>query len=685
VTGSGPEDEQLGGTLSCTDVEGSPLTYALAGAASHGTAAVGANGTWTYDPAPDFNGADAFTYTAYAGTDSSNAGTVDLTITAVNDAPVAGDDTITVAEDAATDVTAMILANDTDVDSGDTLSVTGTSGASGGTAVLDGGTVTFTPDADACGTGEGGFSYSISDGHGGTASADVTVNVTCVNDAPVATDDTITITEDTPTDVTDDILANDTDVDGDLLFVAGPTDASGGTLAYSTGTHHVTFTPSADLCGSGVAGFDYLAADGTLTDAAHVTIDATCVNDNPVAASHTATGTEDTDVVVSGATLLDGATDVDGGDVLSVTGTSDPADGAVAWDGSVATFTPAANACGTDAGGFDYVISDGHGGTATGHVSVDLTCVEDPPVAVDDTGTAAEGSGPALYDVLANDTDPDPGASLTIDSVDVDGAPGTASIVDGRIQFTPAAGFTGDATIRYVVSDGTLTDDGTLTVSVIVDATPPVVTAPTVAFGTGRVRSSAPLRITWTASDAGSGIATIEVQVSVGGGAWTSVYTGTATTVTRGYPFGKSLVWRVRATDRASNTSAWATSATRSLIAYQAPGSSSIAYSGRWVTTSSASASGGAYRYVTTRFSTAALTFVGRSVLYVAPKTASSGYVKVYVDGHLVGRYSERRATSLVGQIIASKSWTSSGRHSIKIVNDSSGRRANLDAFIVLK
>ena len=685
ATTSGAEDSRQSDTVTCTDIDGPALRYALVGAAGHGIAAVAQDGAWVYDPAPDYNGTDTFTLRASDGTRDSNLTTVHVTVTAVNDNPVAAADTVTVVEDTPTDVTSDILTNDTDVDGTDTLTVTGVSDATGGTADLLAGAVTFSPKADACGTGEGGFDYTISDGHGGVATAHATVGVTCVNDAPVAGADTVAVTEDTATDLTTDILANDTDVDGDTLFVAGASGATGGELGYSAITHHVTFTPDANLCGLGAGGFDYLVSDGALTDPAHVTIDVTCENDNPVAAAHLAAGTEDTDLVVSGATLLGNATDVDAGDVLGVTGVSGSTGGLAAWDGSDATFVPTPNLCGNGAGGFDYAISDGNHGTATAHVTVDLACTEDAPVAVNDSGTAGQGSGAALYDVLANDTDPDAGAALTLQSVLVDPAQGTASIVAGKVQFTPAAAFAGDAVITYVVSDGTLTDGGTLTVTVIVDRTAPVETVPTVAFGNGRVDETAPLVISWSATDLGVGVARYEVQVNVAGAGWRALYTGGRTSITRSYAFNKTLAWRVRATDKASNTSGWVTSATRRLMAYQAPGSSTIKYTGTWNSVAQRASSGTGYRYVTTRYSGATLRFTGSAVLFVAPKTSRSGYVKVYVDGHLVGRYSEYRAASLVGQIVARASWRTSGNHSIRIANDQPGRRANLDAFIVLR
>jgi len=103
-SGSTNEDTALNASVVCTDVDSGSLTYSKVGGPSHGTATVNANGTFTYTPALNYNGADSFTFKANDGTANSNTATVTLTIDPVNDAPVAADGSATTNEDTATTI-----------------------------------------------------------------------------------------------------------------------------------------------------------------------------------------------------------------------------------------------------------------------------------------------------------------------------------------------------------------------------------------------------------------------------------------------------------------------------------------------------------------------------------------------------------------------------------------------------
>ena len=549
-----------------------------------------------------------------------------------------------------------------------------------GTLTIDlDGDFVFTPAVDW--NGSTSTTYTVANS-GHEKDGDIQITVTPVNEAPAATDDTVTVDEDAATDVTGQLLANDSDADGDSLAVSAASNASGGSVGFDAGS--VTFTPAADDCGTGVGSFDYDISDGNGgSDSASVTVDVTCLNDAPVAVDDSASGTEDMPATIDPVDLLTNDTDADLADTLAVSGASNPSGGSVVLDNGTITFTPDVNLCVPDAAGFDYDISDGNGGTDTGHVAVDLGCENDAPVAVDDTGNVAFMAPPTNFDVLANDTDIE-GDTRTLVSATVSPAAGTASVVGGKVRFTPSASFSGPATISYVVSDGTDQDTGTLTVTVGPDTAAPVVSAPTIHFGTGRVDESAPLLVTWTATDAGVGVASSQLQVSTNGGSFTTIYTGPATSFNRLYSLNKTFVWRVRATDNDGNVSAWTTSATRKIAAYQR-NSTKLTYTGTWTKVTSAGSSGTGYSYTKTRGNRALLRFTGREVLYVAPKTSASGYAKVYTDGVLIARFNLRASSTQLGQIITRKTWTSSGAHTMRVQNDQAGRRTSLDVFIVLQ
>jgi VCBS repeat-containing protein len=129
-----------------SDVDGDTLTAVLVSGPSHGTLTLNPNGSFTYTPEENFVGEDSFTYQAYDGVAYSNVATVTITVTPVNDAPVAQNDSYTANEDTPLVVPAPgVLGNDSDVD-GDTLTAVLVSGPSHGTLTLNpNGSFTYTP------------------------------------------------------------------------------------------------------------------------------------------------------------------------------------------------------------------------------------------------------------------------------------------------------------------------------------------------------------------------------------------------------------------------------------------------------------------------------------------------------------------------------------------------------------
>ena len=443
-----------------TSEEEGTLILTLVSTPGTGTVSISLDGVSVdYTPSADFNGTEVITYTVSDGTDTAT-GTLTVTVTPVNDAPVAVADTATVLEDAAT-TSIDVIANDTDVDLGNILSLTTVSTPGTGTVSisLDGVSVDYTPSADFNGTEV--ITYTVSDGTD-TATGTLTVTVTPVNDAPEAIADTATVSEDSAT-TSIDVIANDTDVDlGNILSLTTVSTPGTGTVSINLDGVSVDYTPSADFNGTEV--ITYTVSDGTDTATGTLTVTVTPVNDAPVAVADTATVLEDS--ATTSIDVIANDTDVDLGNILSLTTVSTPGTGTVSinLDGVSVDYTPSADFNGTEV--ITYTVSDGTD-TATGTLTVTVTPVNDAPEAIADTATVSEDSATTSIDVIANDTDVDLGNILSLTTVSTPGT-GTVSInLDGvSVDYTPSADFNGTEVITYTVSDGTDTATGTLTVTV---------------------------------------------------------------------------------------------------------------------------------------------------------------------------------------------------------------------------
>jgi len=265
-----------------SDPDSSTLTAAVVTGPGHVTLTLNPNGAFAYTSAANFNGTDTFTYRANDGTLDSDLATVTITVTAVNDAPVATNDAYSTNEDTPLTVPAPgVLDNDTDPD-GNPLTAWVESGTSHGTLTLDAnGAFTYAPAADFNGTDT--FTYRANDGTLDSDLATVTITVTAINDAPVATNDAYTTDEDTALTVAaPGVLGNDSDLDSSTLTAALVTGPVHGTLTLNA-NGSFTYTPAANF--NGTDSLTYHASDGSLTsDPATVTITVTAVNDAPTLA-----------------------------------------------------------------------------------------------------------------------------------------------------------------------------------------------------------------------------------------------------------------------------------------------------------------------------------------------------------------------------------------------------------------
>jgi VCBS repeat-containing protein len=456
----------------------------------YGTLVLNANGTYTYTPYASTQSLalgqsvqDSFSYTVSDGS-LSDTGTLTITVGGRNDAPVANPDAASGSENQV--LTIAVLANDTDVDNGAVLTVTAASAPSGkGTASVVGNQVQFNPGTAFDHLAQGAtevvvLSYTISDEHGATSTSTVTVTVTGTNDAPVAHADTAAGTENQT--LTIDAVANDTDVDDGAVKTLVAVSAPSGKGSVSIVSNQVVFNPGAD--------FDHLAQGATevvvlsytmqdehgASSSSTVTVTVTGTNDAPVAHADTASTTENAAVTIA---VLGNDTDADDGAVLTVTGASGPAGkGSVSVVSNQVVFNPGSDfdhlAQGaTEQVVLSYTITDEHGATSTSTVTVTVTGTNDAPVAHADTATTDENSAVAIA-VLANDTDADDGAVLSLVSASGPAGKGNASTSGNNVMFDPgtdfdhlAAGATEQVVLTYTMQDEHgATSSSTVTVTV---------------------------------------------------------------------------------------------------------------------------------------------------------------------------------------------------------------------------
>lgn len=589
----------LAANVTANDTVTSPRTLSVLSVAPVAGVTVGSVSGTTYTPPADFNGTDVVTYIAQDSTGlQSNAATVTITVTAVNDAPTANDDTLSVDEDS-TNNTLDLLANDSPGpanESGDTLTITDvTTPNNGGTVTIDtgGATVNYSPAAGFVGNetftytmqdqgglmstatvtvdvapsvvpsartdvatttentpatiivlsndrvnagssatlisasngssgtveildngtptdltddtlqytpndpnfnGTDSFTYVMNDtsGLGVDSTGTVTITVENVNDAPELTNDNASGTEDTPTTIAiATLLSNDSPGPGEGTGSQNPQTLTMTSVAPSSSVEivgdNVVFTPATDF--NGLFEFTYTAVDSDptnpLSSTATVTVNVAAVNDDPIAAADTASGTEDTALTIPVSTLLSNdspgpatATD-EASQTLSVVSvsTSSTQGGSASLSGNDVVYTPATDFNGSDT--FTYELSDGVGGTATGTVTVSVASINDAPTAGADSVTAFKDFPKIIpvADLLANDSAGPANESSQTLSITGVGTASNGTVVlnsDGTITFTPDTGYTGPASFEYTLQDsgasgGENVNQTTGTVSVTVE------------------------------------------------------------------------------------------------------------------------------------------------------------------------------------------------------------------------
>ena len=314
-----------------TDADGDPLTaIKVSNSAYGGIVLLNSNGALVYaPPTPDFTGVDSFTYkvndgAAGAGADS-NVATV--TIAVGNHAPVAVNDAYSAHENTPLTVTpsAGVLTNDTDADGDPLIAVKVSDPAHGALTLNADGSFVYTPTAHYHGADS--FTYRANDGAANINTATVNLTVHAANVAPVATNDTYSVHQDTPRTVAaPGVLTNDTDAEGDPLTAIKVSDPAHGMVTLNA-DGSFTYTPTVGY--TGADSFTYQANDGAAdSNVATVTITVTTVNVAPVAANDAYTTTRGTPLTVVAPGVLTNDTDADG-DPLTAIKVSNPAHGGI--------------------------------------------------------------------------------------------------------------------------------------------------------------------------------------------------------------------------------------------------------------------------------------------------------------------------------------------------------------------
>ena len=434
------EDVPVAVTLTGSDIESSPLTFAVVAGPASG-ALTGTAPNLTYIPNADFNGSDSFTYTANDGTVDSAVATVTLTIAAVNDLPVANAASFTTAED--TGVSVTLTGSDTE---GSALAYAVAIGPANGSLSGTAPNLTYTPTANFFGGDS--FTFTVNDGTDTSTAASVTLVVTPVNDLPVANDLSI----DAVADVGVAVPLAGSDIDGDALIFAVTAGPSNGVL--SGPTDNLVYTANTGYVGSD--SLTYTANDGTATSApATVTFTVTTNNTAPVISSTPVT----TGAVGAAYSYQVVATDIDN-DTLSYFLPDGPAGMGITSAGLVEWATPVA-------GSYPVLVrvTDGNGGVAEQPYTLVVTDNTAPEFVQVPALNAPLGE---VYRSVGRATDPD-GDVVTLNLTNGPSGAVLNDLGDGRFELVwTAAGNIGDVEAFTVTATDPSSASATLNLSVTV-------------------------------------------------------------------------------------------------------------------------------------------------------------------------------------------------------------------------
>ena len=444
-----PEETLLNGVYvldNDQDLCDTPLTLLLVKSPSHAqTFNFDVNdGGIEYEPVLNFFGNDTISYSITDADGQTTQTVAVITVTNVNDVPVAVDTALTFNEDQI--VTFSPLENDQDIDISGLSLVSITSVLNANVTIDANGTdLHFIPDHDFNGVVT--FDYTMEDGEGDQATASITITLNPVNDNPGAVNDNVTTDEDVLS-VAFDPLLNDYDADNTGISIVSVSSPANGTIT-SQGDGTYKYMPDLNFNGTDSASYMIQDGEGDQTSG-KIYFTVNPINDPPVAVLENRITQEDTPVNID---VLLNDSDVDGNlSPSGVTITQNPAHGSVVVEANgTVTYTPDANYFGQD--NFYYKLIDDAGAESNTVMDRILVFpVDDLPVAVNDTVTIIEdNASPLLVSPLANDSDPDnSGLILSIVSQPVNG---TATLSGSTISYSSHANYYGMDSILYQIKE----------------------------------------------------------------------------------------------------------------------------------------------------------------------------------------------------------------------------------------
>ncbi|WMO21222.1 tandem-95 repeat protein [Vibrio alginolyticus] len=479
-----PQDQQFSveedGTLQfteadllagATDIEGDDLS--VTGISYEGTDGVltdNGDGTYSFAPNENFNGDVNFSFDVSDGTDTVSAN-VDVSVTPVNDPPVAGSTSYTVHEDNSITISdAQLLANSSDLEGDVSIDSVSYSGSDGVLQINGDGTYTFSPNENF--NGEVTLDVVVADEEGATDVTTAGITVLEVNDPPVAGPTSYTIDEDSVLTFSESqVLLNASDVEGDVELVGISYDGSDGIFTVNDdGT--CSFAPNENFNGQVQLDVTIRDEDGAEVDTV-INVNVLPINDAPVSGDLAYSVDEDGAITLSQEQLLSQASDIEGDGLTASDLTVDGNATVTANDDGSFTITPDADFNGDI--DIQFNITDG---TDTIKATADLTVnpVNDLPVPQDQQFSVEE-DGTLQFtdaDLLAGATDID-GDNLTVDGISYTGSDGVLTDHgDGTYTFAPNENFNGDVSFSFGVSDGTETVPANVDVSVTPVNDPPV-------------------------------------------------------------------------------------------------------------------------------------------------------------------------------------------------------------------